>query len=601
MIGSTLLGRYELLQELEDGPLFISYRAQDRSASRPVRVRVVKPAFALETGFIHKLREVCERLKRLTHPSLERVYECSEDAGVWFVASEFISGPSLEDRLKRLTSVSPALALSLGTSICGALEAAHSMGFVHGDVSARNVFASPSGEVKLALVAFWEAYAHSQKVALAVLPAMAPYLAPEITAGGMPSAQSDIYALGALLFQCLSGRYPYQGDTPSSLAVKHAEAPVPSLRAQIASVSPVLDALVKRCLAKSPSSRYASAKVLQRDLNAIQDALRFGRSLSWPLDEGPPAEAPQPVAPRMGALRDPRRAPARAEREDRPESDGVPKWLLALVYISAAAALVTIVSWVLFNLRQPRLVKMPNIVGMTMSEAAPIVEQMNLKLRETQRKPDEEKAEGTILATSPPAGRDVREDAFIDAVVSAGSRNVVMPDVMGKTLDEARSVLTTLQLSIAEPIGTAPSEAPAGTIIKQVPEPGGKAQRQSRVRLTLSGGPTPETPPADTTPPPVDEVRHTYRLKFPVETDLGSVQVRVELTDDEGTRVVYDQSRRNGQTVSIREAGLGDTVTFEVYFDDELVARKEEKAETPSAEATADKKSATKEGGKTGR
>jgi serine/threonine-protein kinase len=137
-----------------------------------------------------------------------------------------------------------------------AVSALHASGIVHGDISAKTVVATSADSIKVTVPGLWRAYGISSRAAVAALRAMSPYLAPEVTAGAMPTFQSDIYAMGVLLWQLLTGRLPYPGDTPSSVAVKHATAPYPSLRSVTNSVPMPLDKIVEKAMAKEPSARY---------------------------------------------------------------------------------------------------------------------------------------------------------------------------------------------------------------------------------------------------------------------------------------------------------------------------------------------------------
>jgi hypothetical protein len=292
-------GKYRLVSELGTDPVFESYTAVDEPTARNVLLRLLKPDAVADEAFIEELIEASERLKGVEHTGVDRVYEVVEREGEWLAASRHDKGSFLIDRLDRLTSFSVPVALSTAVGIVDALSACHDAGIIHGDISPRNVFVRQDESIVLLSPGFWTAYAKSPKIAREFVPLIAPYLAPEVTAGDEPSEQSDVYAVGALLYELLTGEPPYDAGTTGAMARLHASAEIPSVRAFAHAAPPALDELIVRCLAKSPESRPDSAAELLADLKWIQDAVRFGRSL----DARPSEAKSQPSTARPAAVR----------------------------------------------------------------------------------------------------------------------------------------------------------------------------------------------------------------------------------------------------------------------------------------------------------
>jgi len=575
MIGALLRIRYELTHELGEDPVFAAYRARDRVSGRDVRIRVLKDPYRVETAFVERLARVVDKLKALNHPSVERVYDLEEDNGLWFVVSEGCFEPSLEDRLKRLSSLSAPVALSTAISICEGLEAIHRAGLVHGDLSARNVFAASNGAVKLSLTGVWESYAHSASAGAVMLSVMAPYLAPEVTSGAMPTESSDVYALGVLLYQMLAGHFPFSGDTPVAIAVKHATAPCPSLRALNPSVPVVLDEIVRKAMSKTMDQRYSNASSMMRDLRTLQDALRFGRSLTWPLRPTANPQEPVQVAPRMSAVRpDPKESRQRAAKQSsRDDSDRLPWWFVAFASVFVLALLCAVGAWAYVNLNKPKQITVPNIVGMTENEAITHLRTMNLKLRVQKREATDKVAEGTIISVSPAPNQEVKEWSFVDAVVSSGSQFVVLPDFRGKSLSEARTVIKDLGLVLVEPVKEIRDRDLApGLISSQSPEPRMKADKGSQVRLKVSAGSNSASEPT------ASEGEYVYSLRFQIPTTEDTRYVRVEMTDDDGTRTIHEEQHEPGDWIDLKERGKGTEATFRIFFDGELKRQVTKKA-----------------------
>ena len=572
MIGGVYGARYEVLQELESSPLFTSAKAMDRQTGREVRLRVLDPVYAHEYKFIESLKEHVQHLQAVVHPTLEKLYDFLEDEDNTSIVGEFVQSITLDERVKRLASFSVQLAVGTAVSVCEGVAAAHQAGIIHGDISGRNVLVTPSGTVKLTMTGFWSTYPNSSKAGLAMLKGMAPYLAPEVTAGSMPSVASDIYAVGVLTYQMLAGRCPYSGDSTVAIATKHASAPYPSLRAINPSVPEALDELVKKCLAKSPKERYASMNDLLSDLRGIQDALRFGRPLAWPIKKGPvePAQvAPAIETPDMPAKT--KRPPAKSKKV---ETDGMPAWATALFYLSILAVLGAIGAWVAFNTHQPKLIDLPSIVDKSQTDAAMELSKLGLRLSVEKQMVSEKFPKGVVMEQDPqPGPRKVKEGGIVQVVISAGGQFVEVPDLRGRSVAEAKKLLETLNLELNDKLEKVrDKDLEEGLIVSQIPEARKKVERASKIKVKVSNGNKrvvdEETP---------DQL-YTYKLKITMPAGADSVLVRVDMTDDRETKTIFEEQRDPTDTFEIEAQGYGKEAIFRIFFDNELVKQKTQKA-----------------------
>ncbi|CAN5586668.1 Stk1 family PASTA domain-containing Ser/Thr kinase [soil metagenome] len=590
MIGTLVAGRYELTGQLSEGPVFALYTARDRQQGRDVGLRLVNSPFDHEQRFLDELSRAVSRQVGLVNPSIETLG--GVERGDWgaFLYGEVTRGPSLQDRIRKLAPFSVPVSLDLAISLLRGLEALHRNNIVHGDVSPANVVVMPNGTARLQLAGIWEAYHASPEAAKAVYPGMAPYLAPEVSAGEMPSAQSDIYAAGVVLFELLVGRQPYHGDSPSAVVRRHEEDETPDVRAYNIGVPYALAGMVAKAMAKDPRERYATASGFLADLKAQQDALRFGKTLAWPPPEAPapfvakpkPAAVPvatqkrpdrkrpaerAPVAPKMGAIREPAPEPRRP-RKDR----DVPVWMLGIIAFLMAGVLGMMGVWFMFNMNKPKLIKVPNIESLSISEARALLDPLQLELRVANREPNEKVEPDRILDVNPDAGTMVREGGTVRVTVSSGSRYVQMPDLKGYSPDRARSVLENLGLEVDSINDETPSDVPIGDVVSQTPEARTKVERQSHVRLTLSTG------PRGSTTEQTEEKPYVYELEVAVKGVSHSVEVRIEIVDGHGTRNVYEERKSDGETATAKVRGYGDKATFRIYYDDELVKEFEQSA-----------------------
>ncbi|MCB8933614.1 MAG: PASTA domain-containing protein [Fimbriimonadaceae bacterium] len=560
MIGARLKGRYEVTKLLSEGPLFTLYGARDQIDSKDVSVGVVAPICATEPSFVEKLKQVVGKTAMLGHPGLHAVRSLEVDQDQVFLVGEPVAGAPLNERLRKLGSFSVPVAASMGMAVSEALGALHRSGVVHGDLGSHTTYLLPDGSVKVHRAGLWEAYSHCAHGGALAFAAMAPYLAPEVAAGGMPTPRSDLYAVGVMLFELVTGRLPYIANSPQEMAEKHAQAPVPSVKLFNPSVPHVLDEIIRKAMSKEPAHRYASASELAEDLRLLQDALRFGRPLTWPLRPGAAQDpAPQPVAPKLSAVK-----PEPTQVYDYDSGD-VPTWIKVSIAFFSALLVFMIGGWIVFNFNKPREIVLPNLVGQSVSEANGMLDKMGLRLRIGSKQASEKVAADRILDMNPSPKERVREGAFVTVVVSLGSKFVEAPDLRGMTVDQAKAMLSTVNLELSDSVQEVPdSSVEPGMIVSQLPGPHSKVERFTSIRVKVSSGKGGESDTGD-------RERNMYSLRIRMTDVPVPVTVRVDMTDADGTRTVHEDYHEPNDTFLVDAEGVGSEVLFRIFYDGELV------------------------------
>ena len=559
MIGSVLRVRYEVTQAVGENPIFTSYAAKDRITSKDVCVRVLKQPMGQEPEFIIALGSVVRSLAHVEHPSIERPLEVDGDEGIPFLVTELTPGPTLEERIRKLGTFSVPVTVALGISICEGLQALQSSGHSHGDLSPLNVVMVSESQARLQLPSIWEAFSSSSTAGALMLPLMAPYLAPEISRGSMPTPTSDVYSVGVMLYEMLCGRPPYSGETPVSLALKHATEAVPDARTLNPSVPTVLNEIIKKAMSKELNGRYRNASELLTDLRILQDALRFGRSLTWPLSPATaPVEAPR-VTPKITTA-----APAAAKSVAVEDESDVPLWMKMAIAFFAGLVMLMVIGWIVFNMNKPGQVSVPELKRLSIAEASASLEKAGLKIRVAGRESNEQVPAEHVLETDPPAGERVYQSSTVAVTLSTGSRFVEVPDVRGMSVEKARALLASLKLELDDRVEEVRDRnVDPGMIVSQVPGPREKHERYTRVRVKVSG---------DRTEGDRDASRkflYTVRIRL---TDVEEhVDVRVDVTDARGTKTVHDEPHDAGEEFSVDAEGYGNEVTFRIFYDGELV------------------------------
>lgn len=572
MIGAVLAGRFEVNSLVSEGPILSLLRANDRITGRDASLRVVRAPFDGQAAFLDALEAAVRKVAPIAHPNVERLIELDRHDGQAYIVGEWTQAPSLADRIRKLAPFSVPVAVAAALSVARGLEAFHKVDIVHGDVSPENACLMADGEVRLQMGGLWEAYGASPTAGSMVLPTLAPALAPEVGKGAFPSLRSDVYSVGVLLFELLTGRKPYVGDTPLATAMRHSTEPTPRVRGYNQSVPIVLDEIIAKAMDKDPEVRYANAGELSADLRLVQDALRFGRTLSWPLRPtaatlppvkggkaakvaNKPTPTPGRVAPKMSAIRE-----DVDEDYGKPERD-VPAWASVGLALVACVAVSLLAVYFVLNLNRPRLVTVPSVYNLTLPEARESFEKLHLTLTRGESIPNDKVPADRILKTEPSDGTRIREESTVVATISAGPAQVAVPDLRGMTPDLARAQLEKLNLRLDDEVERVfRTGSKDGNIIEQSPKANVKLARDGLVKVTIHDASLPEP----------ELKRYEYTINIELIDLKERSRVKVDVEDVDGTRTVQNRRRSPGDTIRLTARARGERATFRIYYDDEL-------------------------------
>ena len=474
--------RYEVEAPLGTGGMAEVWRGHDRVLNRTVAIKTLLPQFARDASFVDRFRREAQAAARLNHPGIVSVYDSGTDGDTPYIVMQYIEGRTLGDFLGAGKTLPPGQAAKIAQDIAEALGVAHAHGVIHRDIKPANVMITREGKVLVMDFGIARLISGPETApqTSAVL-GTASYLSPEQAQGQSVDARSDIYALGVVLYELLTGRPPFTGDSPMAIAYKQVNATPPAPSSANPEVPPELDAVVMRALSKNPANRYQTGQEFADDLERARTG---GQVMATPLLPAG-GEATQVIS---------RPQPTSVLPPQEQEPGGSRKaWvgaLLAVVIIALLAAGAYLAFTLLTDEGGGEMVAVPDLTGLTRAQAQQQLDAAGLIMGDTRRRASEDVPQGLVLEQDPPADRQVEAGSAVDLVFSSGPRTVPVPSITGMTLGDAEAALQAAGLILGETTEQNNQEVPEGQIISQDPVAGEEVPEESPVNVVVSGGPS---------------------------------------------------------------------------------------------------------------
>lgn len=558
MIGEIINYRYEILEKVGEGGIFTVYKARDKVLNRLVALKFLNKDFAGNVGFATAVRAGYQAVAPLDHPCVVRVIEADPASNGSFVACEYVRGINVKDRIVRAGAMQVSTALEIIIPVLEALEYAHANRIVHGDLRPQDIVVSPDGEVKVTDFGLASALRACPEIADRLGMRSIHYQAPEIAEGAAASVSSDLYSVGVVLYEMLTGSLPFDGPTAISIALKQAKETPTAPRALNTGVPKSLSDLVMRAIEKSPQERFANASDMLADLRSIRDALRVGR----------PVSVPQPSVSA--------RAREQVDTEDEGEPDGLLTrssylWLIVgFVLVVALAGGLTLT----LSTRDSKI-EVPMIVGKTVDEARDIAKEAGITIE--QDDPGDtfsnDYEEGKIAVQFPVANSKVpRDKAVVKFKLSKGPSAKAIPDVLGLPEAEAYQACEDAGFGVGKVTTEYSDKVPVNSVIKQDPEKGSMAPPQSTISLVISLGSKPE-PPVDTSSSQPEGAQRNFQIAVTVPPEAtGQQEVRIVVDDDRGETTAVQEFHDPGDKFNQTVTAYGNNVRIRVYVGGRVVS-----------------------------
>lgn len=511
---TILNSRYEIIRPVGSGGMAEVFLAHDNLLDRNVAVKMLRDQFLADKELLEQFRREAKSAARLIHPYIINIYDVVSEGDIQYIIMEYVDGVTLKEYLKEHKLPLNAV-LEIAVRLADALQHAHSRNIIHCDIKPQNILIDKYLNPKITDFGIAKMISNQTTVYTAAVMGSVHYISPEQAVGGKITASSDVYSLGVVLFEMLTGQVPFTGNTAVSVAMMHAEKPVPSLSDFMDEVPEGLQHIIDRALAKKTEDRYQNADELRRDLLDLKMKLypfssdEYKKDMQAVVPENSYSAAKETANDDYGAtmiMRPVRSTGNEFEtevqeetRQELPEqeADDMPisrakktkkKWNFTkiLVYMTVAVVVLSVIAHFIFN-RNREVLPVPDVVNMTVVEAQAALEEKGFEVELEERYGNAVKP-GTVMEQSPKAGEKRKQGSTIYLTISKGAELKTVPEIIGMSLSKAENLLKDEGYAIGKITKKFDSSKTVGIVLEQFPKAMDKAPKGSKINLVVNEG-----------------------------------------------------------------------------------------------------------------
>lgn len=496
--GYLVSGRYEILDTLGEGGMANVYLAEDTILHRQVAVKVLRMDLQHDQATIRRFQREAKATSELSHPNIVSVYDVGSDNGMQYIVMEYIAGDNLKTFIDKHYPLPLPVVIEMMTQVLSAVQLAHSQGIIHRDLKPQNILVTASGQVKIADFGIAVALNDKSVTQTNSLLGSVHYISPEQARGGMATPQSDIYALGIILYELLMGKVPFSGDSAVTIALKHFHEDIPSLRQFNNQIPQALENVVLRATAKDPAQRYQSAAEMAGDLQTCLDPDRVNEPRFVPaVADSNLAEtkvlSDLPNEVRDSELNQPEEAEAEHPADAKAPKSTVatkakrrlPKW----AWWTLGGVGLVILVFVLVLILGKKDVTVPDLSGMSVNEAKLTLQDKNLKIGQTDYEHSDQIARDLVIRSDPSDRTSVKSGSTVNLILSSGAKTYTIGDYRDQDYDTVKAKLKRAGFTVKRKNKNSETVA-AGQIMKQSVAAKKKVvPKRTTITLTVSQGP----------------------------------------------------------------------------------------------------------------
>ncbi|MBN8191510.1 Stk1 family PASTA domain-containing Ser/Thr kinase [Bacillus sp. NTK074B] len=516
MEGKRISGRYRIIKLIGGGGMANVYLAHDVILDREVAIKMLRIDFANEEEFIKRFQREAQSATSLAHPNIVSIYDVGEEDDLYYIVMEYVHGMTLKQYIQQHSPVNVDKAIDIMRQLTLAMSHAHQNHIVHRDIKPHNILLDEEGNVKITDFGIAMALSATSITQTNSVLGSVHYLSPEQARGGMATKKSDIYSLGIVMFELLTGRLPFSGESAVSIALKHLQSETPSLKRWNPTIPQSVENIVLKATAKDPFRRYESLEEMDVDLTSALDPDRMNEpKFAVPLDDEATKAIPvitdqkaysnlddtivhqtntdivqtKPTPPvKNGKKKDKKKDKGKKAKKDKRKR----KWPIIIISLFFLLILLGIAAFTLVpGLLGPKEIEVPDVAGKNTTEAVSMIVSEGFVVGETKEQSSNNVPEGEVIKTNPKAGRMANEGSSIDIYVSTGKEKVEVEDYAGKNFDEIVSELEDKGFTIEKEEEFNEDES-SGTIIDQDPSPGDEVvPEETTITFTVSKGSKP--------------------------------------------------------------------------------------------------------------
>ncbi|MCT4660373.1 MAG: Stk1 family PASTA domain-containing Ser/Thr kinase [Tissierellales bacterium] len=494
MQGKILNSRYEIIEKIGGGGMALVYKAKCQLLNRFVAVKVLRREFTNDTEFIKKFQRESQAAASLSHHNIVNIYDVGNEDGIYYIVMEYVNGITLKDYVNKKKKLGAEETLRIATQIAEALNHAHKNKIIHRDIKPHNIMINRDLEIKVMDFGIARATTSTTLVDGGDVMGSVHYFSPEQARGGYTDEKSDIYALGVVMYEMLTGHVPFEGSSPINVALKHVQENIEFNEEEKATIPENVQNIVMRCVQKEQSMRYSSALELLNDMRKIirnkEETISYNSDLRL---EDSPTMVIEPVKDEIKKTKKPKKVKIDKSEPDKVQLTGKATTLIAIfsALIVASAMFFGYIKIKGF-LSEPAEVSVPNLIGFNQKLAAEKLTEQGLVLKVTEEEFNDRFGEGTVIFQSIPEGNSVKEGFTIEVKVSKGYKLVQVPDLTNKMSNQVERILKEAGLEVGEKI-VENSELPEEIVMRQKPDAFEKVAEGTKVDYVVSKGPTVKT------------------------------------------------------------------------------------------------------------